>query len=319
MLNRPIIISQELPTWINVLTRLIGIIMPNENQPLVYFFAKSNFGDNQPDFIKIGRTIINLSKPEEGLKRLKTLQTGNEAKIWEMGVLPFDTVDEASTEENRIHSQFGAFRREGEWFIATPRLLKFVKHNAVQHTDLFTEDDPTEKEDAVDMSFGERLAKARNAAGMTQVELAEKVGCSRGYIALIEQNRGRPGKSLYRKLDELFDLESFDTPTKTKSGSSLAVKMEDGSWISECKPIDTFIKVIEEIGIENVKVLDIYTAKIPLIADIEYPDKRQRKVETKTRTYYIFAGLANVTKKKILETIDDRLNLNIEVYINKVK
>ena len=30
--------------------------MPNQNQPLVYFFAKSNFGDTQPDFIKIGYT-----------------------------------------------------------------------------------------------------------------------------------------------------------------------------------------------------------------------------------------------------------------------
>ncbi len=70
--------------------------MPNENQPLVYFFAKSNFGDNQPDFIKIGHTITDLSK------RQTTLQTGNEAKIWEIGVIPFDSVNEASREENEF-------------------------------------------------------------------------------------------------------------------------------------------------------------------------------------------------------------------------
>ena len=71
--------------------------MPNENQALVYFFAKSNFGDNQPDFIKIGRTITDLSK------RQTTLQTGNEAKIWEIGVIPFDSVDEASRKKNKFN------------------------------------------------------------------------------------------------------------------------------------------------------------------------------------------------------------------------
>ena len=30
--------------------------MPNQNQPLVYFIGKSNFGDDEPDFIKIGST-----------------------------------------------------------------------------------------------------------------------------------------------------------------------------------------------------------------------------------------------------------------------
>ena len=34
--------------------------MQNDNQPIVYFFAKSNFGDKQPDFIKIGRTRTDL-------------------------------------------------------------------------------------------------------------------------------------------------------------------------------------------------------------------------------------------------------------------
>ena len=149
---------------------------------------------------------------------------------------------------------------------------------------------------------------------MTQEELAEKVGCSRGHIALIEQNRGRPGKGLYRKLVVLFG-ESLESPTKTISENILAVKMEDGSWISENREIDTFIEAIRKIGIERVRELNKKEAGIPLIADNEHPDKRQRMVGT----YYIFAGLANVRKKKILDDIADRLNLDIKVYINQVK
>ena len=82
--------------------------MLNQNQPLVYFFAKSNFGDDQPDFIKIGYTGTNLSL------RQAALQTGNEAEIWEMGVIPFETEDEAHKEEERIHFLFGAFRARGD-------------------------------------------------------------------------------------------------------------------------------------------------------------------------------------------------------------
>ncbi|MXV78050.1 GIY-YIG nuclease family protein [Candidatus Poribacteria bacterium] len=96
--------------------------MPDQDQEqtLVYFFAKSNFGDDQVDFIKIGHTSKDLSI------RQAALQTGNEADIREIGVIPFETVDEASREEERILSRFGAFRARGEWFYATPRIIQFI-------------------------------------------------------------------------------------------------------------------------------------------------------------------------------------------------
>lgn len=289
--------------------------MPNENQPLVYFFAKSNFGDNQPDFIKIGHTITDISK------RQTTLQTGNEAKIWEIGVIPFDSVHEASREEKRIHSQFGAFRAEGEWFIATPRILKFIKNFAVQHTDLFTEVEPPETEDTPETeepsenTFGEQLAEARKSADMTQVDLAAKVGYTRSHIALIEQNRGKPGKSLHRKLVEFFG--DFSEPTlETRTNNILAVKMSDGSWISEGKAIDIFIEVIKAIGIEEVKKLGLHVNEIPLIANCDYDGKAQRKVETEAGTYWVVSGTNTVTKKKILDDIADHLNVNMTVFAN---
>ena len=73
--------------------RPMGAIMPTHNQPLVYFFAKSNFGDDQSDFVKIGYTSKDLSL------RQAALQTGNEAPIREIGVIPFETEDEAREEE----------------------------------------------------------------------------------------------------------------------------------------------------------------------------------------------------------------------------
>ncbi len=289
--------------------------MPNENQPLVYFFAKSNFGDNQPDFIKIGHTITDLSK------RQTTLQTGNEAKIWEIGVIPFDSVNEASREEKRIHSQFGAFRAEGEWFIATARILKFIKNNAVQHTDLFTEEEPpeieepSETEEPSENTFGEQLAEARKSANMTQVDLAAKVGYTRSHIALIEQDRGKPGKSLRRKLVEIFG--DFSEPTlETRTNNILAVQMEDGNWISEGKAIDIFIEVIKVLKIEEVKKLDLHVNEIPLIADCDYDGKAQKKVITETGTYWIVSGTDTKRKRKILKDIANRLERDITVLAN---
>ena len=153
---------------------------------------------------------------------------------------------------------------------------------------------------------------------MTQDELAIRLGCTRGYISFLENNRGMPGESIYNKLIEIFD--EFSEPTaEPRSENILAVEMEDGRWISEDTAIDTFIEVIKALGIENVKNLDLSTNKIPLVADREYTDKAQRKVETDTGTYYIVSGTNTVTKKKILDDIADRLNLDMKVFINQVK
>ena len=296
--------------------------MPNQNQPLVYFFAKSNFGDNEPDFIKIGYTT-DLSG------RQNNLQTGSESRIWEMGVIPFETEDEARGEERRLHEWFGGFRSYGEWFYATPRIIKYIRNYAVQHTELIIEEAPPETKDSAEISFGEQLAERRNAVGMKQRELATRVGCTRGYIAFLEGNRGTPGQHIYEKLVELFgefsepvtetrqiELFSEFPIIEAKSNNLLAVRMSDGSWISEDKAIDTFIEVIKKIGIEKVKELGLPAIGIPLVANRDYPDKAQRKVETETGTYYIVSGTNTITKKRILDDIAVRLEPDMTVFAN---
>ena len=63
---------------------------------------------------------------------------------------------------------------------------------------------------------------------MTQEELATRVGCTRGYIAFLEGNRGTPGQSIYTKLVELFD--EFSEPiTEVESRSSYSVNFPNPS------------------------------------------------------------------------------------------
>ena len=302
--------------------------MSNQNQPLVYFFAKSNFGDTQPDFIKIGYTT-------DLLGRQANLQTGSESRIWEIGVIPFETEDEARGEERRLHEWFGGFRAYGEWFYSTPRIIKHIRNYAVQHTELLTEDVSPEIEDSLEVSFGEQLAERRNAANMTQEELSARVGCTRGYISFLENNRGTPGQSIYTKLVELFgefsesitearQIELFgeflEPTAETKSNNLLAVKMADGCWVSEDTAIDTFIEVINEVikalGIEEVKKLNMFVNGIPLIGDCDYPDKAQRTVEIEGKTYYIVSGTNTVKKKRILDDLAAQLKYDMTVFAN---
>ena len=93
--------------------------MPNQNQPLVYFIGKSNFGDDKSDFIKIGSTT-------ELSRRVANIQTSCESEISVMGVIPFDTKDEAISKERDIHLLFRAFRSYREWFYATSRIIQYI-------------------------------------------------------------------------------------------------------------------------------------------------------------------------------------------------
>ena len=294
--------------------------MLNENQPLVYFFAKSTFGDEQPDFIKIGYTGTELSL------RKAALQTGSESEIWAMGVLPFDEEDAARREEKRIHEHFGGFRARGEWFYATPRLIEYIEDYAVQYTERFIEDMPltsdkevietdiipTKSKEAV--AFGNWLKECREQNNMTPDDVAKIVGCTAGYIRYIEGGQGMPGQNLRKALTALFG-DFSDYTTETIPDNPISVKMQGENFISENTGIDTFIKVIEAIGIEEVKKLNLPVNEIPLIADRAYDDKAQREVEIEKETYWIVSGTDQKRKKKILDDIASRLKIDMTVYL----
>ena len=299
--------------------------MPHQSQPLVYFFAKSTFGDTSPDFIKIGyiKTALSLRKA--------ALQTGSESLIWAMGVLPFDTEDDARREEKRLHKHFGGFRACGEWFHATPRIIQHIEDYAVQYTELFIEDvpptsrkeviepdvQPTRSEEAIAFGKWLRECRVRNNMNLSD-DVAQIVGCTAGYIRHIENGWGMPGRELHDALIRLFGDPS-DSTTETGPDKPLAVKMPDGTWIAENTGIDTFIQVIKVIGIEEVKKLDLRVNGIPLIADCDYDGKAQKKVETEAGIYWIVSGTDTERKKKILDDIADRLNVDMTVFANPKK
>ena len=91
--------------------------------------------------------------------------------------------------------------------------------------------------------------------------------------------------------------------------------MLDGETIAESTGIDTFIKVIEMLGIERVKALGIIAVQsrnLPLISDYEDPIHRQKQ----GGGYYIAMRNTTPQKKEWLDEIADRLGVELRVIAN---
>ncbi len=55
-------------------------------------------------------------------------------------------------------------------------------------------------------SIGKRIQKRRKEVGLTQEELAEKVGISRAYMGYVEQGRNAPSLEVLEKIAKLLKL-----------------------------------------------------------------------------------------------------------------
>ena len=124
-------------------------------------------------------------------------------------------------------------------------------------------------------------------------------------------------KSL-EELQKLLDTTQGNERPKYK----LIVTMHDGEKIQEKRPSDTFVSVIEKIGIERVedlKIIAVGTTRnrsfpLPLIAT--YSDTHPQR---KSGPYFIAMGSHTRQKAKWLKEIADRLNLKMEVEVKDVK
>ncbi len=96
---------------------------------------------------------------------------------------------------------------------------------------------------------------------------------------------------------------------KNKLPQRLRVTMDDGEVIERETGIDTFIDVIEKLGIERVKDLDIIRNSIPLISTTKDPERAQHQCGR----YYIVSGLSAQNKKTTLDRIADGLGVDLEV------
>lgn len=97
---------------------------------------------------------------------------------------------------------------------------------------------------SISEKLGRRLAFFRKLRDMTQAELAEKVGLSNNFIALIESGKRAPSFETLERLIEVLnvnvnqifnfeDLQEYDTTEE--------IRERLNSYISEMKPDDLYI------------------------------------------------------------------------------
>lgn len=100
-------------------------------------------------------------------------------------------------------------------------------------------------------------------------------------------------------------------PKKSLQWTKLVVTMHDGERIECAKIRDTFVKVIEKLGVEKVAALGITRSKIPLVSDSEYPDYSQRQ----SGSYYVYVDATTQDKKRDLLKIAKGLGVELKVEI----
>ena len=116
---------------------------------------------------------------------------------------------------------------------------------------------------------------------------------------------------------EAAEPEEDEPPTSkvginlTAGGQPIApitVKMPDGTSIRRRHGSVTFVEVIEKIGIERVRDLNIMCGNVPLVETIEHLGIRQEK----SGIYYIVTGSPTDKKIEILWEIANRLGIDME-------
>ena len=124
--------------------------------------------------------------------------------------------------------------------------------------------------------------------------------------------------SLEASLEQLKALLSSTSTTKVKY--TLIVTMSDGERIEDKKPTDTFVNVIEKIGIEKVRNLNIIAVgesknrAVPLPLISPYGDPHSQR---KSGPYFIAVGNSTPQKKKWLQEIASRLGIEMEVCVHE--
>ena len=100
-------------------------------------------------------------------------------------------------------------------------------------------------------------------------------------------------------------VPSVSKPKRSPRWTRLVITMPDGERIERPLIKDTYVEVIEKLGVEKVAALDISRQKTPLIAVSEYPDRYQRP----SGSYYILTDTTTIEKRRDLLKIAKGLNL----------
>ena len=123
--------------------------------------------------------------------------------------------------------------------------------------------------------------------------------------------------SLETTLGQLRTLLSSISTTR-RIEYTLVVTMPDGERIESKKPTDTFVTVIEKIGVEKVRDLNISAVgvsknrAVPLPLISPYSDPHTQR---KSGSYFIAVGNSTLQKKKWLKEIASQLGLKMKVCV----
>ena len=111
-------------------------------------------------------------------------------------------------------------------------------------------------------------------------------------------------------------VKHLSCPIDPPDRPDITVIMSDGEIIEEAKVVATFIKAIEEIGIEKVKELNIIAfkkRKLPLISDYEDTKNTQKQLGQ----YFIVTRVSTDDKLKWLHEINLCLKIGMQIRDNR--
>lgn len=102
-------------------------------------------------------------------------------------------------------------------------------------------------------------------------------------------------------------------PTKKIANPTkgLRVTFADGTTVCMSKAIDTFKAVLRRIGLERVHGLHIPHNGYNLVSRDQIPPVPGRIFQHELDGWYIYSNISNKNKKHDLQTISDRLHLNL--------
>jgi hypothetical protein len=108
-------------------------------------------------------------------------------------------------------------------------------------------------------------------------------------------------------------VTSYNIPLHGRGpNTDLSVRFSDGTVIAENTAAETFVRVIEKIGLETVRQLNIKMNRHPLVSKERIPVYTPQFLNG----YYIQTHCNNPTKKRKLEEIADQLRISLQITIH---
>lgn len=101
-----------------------------------------------------------------------------------------------------------------------------------------------------------------------------------------------------------------EQPKKEPRRAIIRASFSDGTVYCHPKAVDTYIDVINKIGIRKVRSLGIEKSFTPLIWDQKHPQYNQRQIQPNC---YVFTNLSTRDKIKTLEQIVSRLGIHVKL------